>query len=87
MVRPLLCLEKVGFISSCFRDIFLVKRGKIILLSKVLIRTFWKCCTVLVVCTQKIYLANGGLLIRREYEKGLEGIESLHAVFELYFIV
>lgn len=29
MVEPLLGLEKVGFVSSCLRDIFLVERGKI----------------------------------------------------------
>lgn len=31
-------------------------------------------------------LANGGLLISWKYEKGLEGPESLHAVFKIFSV-
>jgi len=37
VVESLLCLEKVGFVSSCLGDIFGVERGKIKLLCKVLV--------------------------------------------------
>lgn len=52
MVEPLLCFEKVALFSSCFRDIFLVERGKIGLCKVLLVRAFGEFCTVVVVCIQ-----------------------------------
>lgn len=60
----------------CLRDVFPVERGKINTVAprEVLYSSSGLC------------LANGGLLISWKYEKGLEGTESLHAVFKIFSV-
>lgn len=41
MVEPLLCLEKVGFVSSCLGDICLVERGEINTVVQGTNKIFW----------------------------------------------
>ena len=50
IAEPLLCFKKANIVSSYLRGGNCCRKGRFIPLCKPLIRSFWKCCTVLVIC-------------------------------------